>query len=126
MKVEREAAETWAGWFRALGDASRIMILNLLATSSRPRSVGEVVTALDIGQSTVSHHLKTLADVGFVVVERRGTSSLYRVNDRCLEYFPSAAQLVMGRVPTGRSAGDVPWLGPTRPAHPRVTRKVNR
>jgi len=34
-------------------------------------SVGEIVDAVDVGQSTVSHHLKLLADTGFVLVERR-------------------------------------------------------
>jgi hypothetical protein len=62
-------------------------------------TVGELVEAVDIGQSTVSHHLKLLTDVGFVLVERRGTSSLYRVNEHCLDYFPSAAEVVMGQLP---------------------------
>ena len=96
MNVDRETAAVWASWFRALGDPSRILVLNLLAAKAEPMSVGEIVDALDIGQSTVSHHLKQLADVGFVLVEERGTSNLYRVNDLCLECFPTAAELVMG------------------------------
>ncbi|MGI8692900.1 MAG: ArsR/SmtB family transcription factor, partial [Geodermatophilaceae bacterium] len=52
-----------------------------------------------VGQSTVSHHLAALAAVGFVQVRRRGTSSLYGVNPRCLDCFPSAADVVMGRRP---------------------------
>ena len=96
MNVDRDTAAVWASWFRALGDPSRILVLNLLAAKAEPMSVGEIVEALDIGQSTVSHHLKQLADVGFVLVEERGTSNLYRVNDLCLECFPTAAELVMG------------------------------
>ncbi|HJR86707.1 MAG TPA: metalloregulator ArsR/SmtB family transcription factor [Acidimicrobiia bacterium] len=96
MNVDRDTAAVWASWFRALGDPSRILVLNLLAAKGEPMSVGEIVEALDIGQSTVSHHLKQLADVGFVLVEERGTSNLYRVNDLCLECFPTAAELVMG------------------------------
>ena len=96
MNVDRDTATVWASWFRALGDPSRILVLNLLAAKGEPMSVGEIVEALDIGQSTVSHHLKQLADVGFVLVEERGTSNLYRVNDLCLECFPTAAELVMG------------------------------
>ena len=92
-------AETWALWFRALGDPSRLLILNLLAQADRPMSVGEIVDELDLAQSTVSHHLKTLGDVGFVLVDREVTSSWWRVNDRCLECFPSAAEVVMGRAP---------------------------
>jgi len=68
-------------------------------------SVGEIVEELDLAQSTVSHHLKTLADVGFLLVEREGTSSWWRVNERCITCFPSAAEVVMGRV----AAEVAPW-----------------
>ena len=105
MEIERGQAETWASWFRALGDPSRIMILNLLATSGRPLSVGEIVEVLGLAQSTVSHHLKILGEVGFALVEREVTVSWWRVNERCLACFPSAAEVVMGRVP----AGTAPW-----------------
>lgn len=99
MNVDRDEAETWAPWFRALGDPTRILILNLLAGTARQMSVGEIVEELDVGQSTVSHHLAILADTGFLLAERRGTSTLYCVNGRCLDCFPTAAELVMGRVP---------------------------
>jgi DNA-binding transcriptional ArsR family regulator len=104
MDITREDAATWATWFRALGDPTRILILNLLATEGRAMSVAEIVEAVDVGQSTVSHHLKTLGDVRFVLVDREGTSSWWRINDRCLDCFPTAAELVMGRLPT-----HAPW-----------------
>jgi DNA-binding transcriptional ArsR family regulator len=107
MDVTRDEAETWAPWFRALGDPSRILILNLLATAGRAMSVGEVVEALDLAQSTVSHHLKILGDVRFVLVERQGTASWWRINERCLSGFPSAAELVMGHIPAGAAPWDV-------------------
>jgi ArsR family transcriptional regulator, arsenate/arsenite/antimonite-responsive transcriptional repressor len=113
MDVDRTSAETWAGWFRALGDASRVLILNRLALAHRPMTVGEIVDAVDVGQSTVSHHLKVLAETGFVLVERRGNASLYRVNERCLEVFPSAAEVVMGKLPRVDPlprACAAPWL----------------
>ncbi len=113
MKVDRASADTWAPWFRCLGDPSRILILNRLALARRAMTVGELVDMLDIGQSTVSHHLKVLTDTGFVLLERRGTSSHYRVNDRCLDCFPSAAEVVMGRLPRYRSQGKprpAPWF----------------
>jgi DNA-binding transcriptional ArsR family regulator len=99
MQVDRVSAEVWASWFRALGDASRVLILNQLASARRPMTVGEIVDAVDVGQSTVSHHLKMLTGTGFVLVERRGNTSWFRVNERCLEVFPSAAEVVMGRLP---------------------------
>lgn len=113
MTVDRSSAEVWAGWFRALGDASRVLILNRLALARRPMTVGEIVDSVDVGQSTVSHHLKLLTETGFVLVERQGTSSLYRVNERCLAVFPSAAEVVMGRLPRYDplpAACAAPWL----------------
>ena len=106
MKLSRNDAETWAGWFRTLGDPSRIVILNLLATSDRALTVGEIVDVVDIGQSTVSHHLKILSETGFVHVAKSGTSSLYEVNRRCLEGFPTAAETVMGK-----ASAIAPWKG---------------
>lgn len=108
MNVSRLDAATWAPWFRALGDPSRILILNLLATQGRAMSVGEIVEALDLAQSTVSHHLKILGDVRFILVERSGTSSSWRINDRCLSCFPSTAELVMGRLPRDAAPWDEP------------------
>ena len=97
--VSRDDATTWAGWFKALGDPTRILILNLLATEARPMTTGEVVEAMDVGQSTVSHHLHILGETCFVHVERTGTQSWWRINERCLASFPSAAGLIMGRLP---------------------------
>jgi DNA-binding transcriptional ArsR family regulator len=116
MKVDRSSAEVWASWFRVLGDASRVLILHELAVARRPMTVGEIVAAVDVGQSTVSHHLKLLAETGFVHVERRGTNSLYRVNERCLEVLPSAAEVVMGQLPrydAGLAACTAPWQSET-------------
>jgi DNA-binding transcriptional ArsR family regulator len=99
MDVDRPSAEVWASWFRCLGDATRVLILNRLAVARRPMSVGEIVDAVDVGQPTVSHHLKILSEVGFVLVEQRANVRLYRVNEHCLAMFPSAAEVVMGRLP---------------------------
>ena len=67
-------------------------------------SVAEIVDAVDVGQSTVSHHLKILGDVRLPARRREGTSSWWRINENCLDCFPTAAELVMGRAPT-----DAPW-----------------
>jgi DNA-binding transcriptional ArsR family regulator len=62
MVLRREQAELYASWFRCLADPTRIQILNLLARERRPLSVGEIVSALEVGQSTVSEHLRRLAE----------------------------------------------------------------
>lgn len=92
----RDEAVEYASWFKALADATRIQIVSLLARRRTPMTVGDIVEAAGVGQSTVSHHLKILAEVGFVLVEHRGTARLYRINDSCVSCFPSAADVVMG------------------------------
>jgi DNA-binding transcriptional ArsR family regulator len=102
MDIDRASAETFAGWFRCLADPTRLQILHLLARERGPLRVGELVAALDVGQSTVSEHLRRLAETRFVLVEHRGTSSYFRVNERCIERFPSAIDLIMGKVRVDR------------------------
>jgi len=95
--LDRSTAAEYASWFRALADPSRVQIVEYLARQGRPMSVGELTEAVGLAQSTVSQHLKILADVRFVLVEASGNANLYRINDNCLACFPSAADVVMGR-----------------------------
>jgi ArsR family transcriptional regulator, arsenate/arsenite/antimonite-responsive transcriptional repressor len=104
--LDRGAAEEYASWFAALADGTRVQIVSLLARAGEPMTVGQIVAAVAVGQSTVSAHLKRLAEVGFVRAEHRGTASLYRINDACVDCFPTAADVVMGRpVPAAAAAG---------------------
>lgn len=102
MNISREQAELYATWFRCLADPTRIEILNLLASERRPLSVGEIVERVGVGQSTVSTHLRLLAETCFVLVEHRGTSSYFQINESCISCFPSAAEFVMGKVDAER------------------------
>jgi DNA-binding transcriptional ArsR family regulator len=95
--LDRVTAAEYASWFKALADATRVQIVSLLARRAEPMSVGAITEAVDVGQSTVSAHLKILAEVRFVLAERRGTSAFYKINDACVSCFPTAADVVMGR-----------------------------
>ena len=95
--LSRDTAETYAAWFKALADATRVQVVSLLARAGRPMTVKQIVAAVSVGQSTVSAHLRQLAAVGFVLAEDHGTSRFYRINQACVDCFPTAADLVMGR-----------------------------
>ncbi|MDG6106141.1 helix-turn-helix transcriptional regulator [Dactylosporangium aurantiacum] len=95
--LDRATAETYASWFRALADPSRVQIVEYLARQGKPLSVGEIVAAVGLAQSTVSQHLKVLTEVRFVLVEPVGTARHYRINTACIACFPSAADVVMGK-----------------------------
>jgi DNA-binding transcriptional ArsR family regulator len=95
--LDREVAQRYASWFRALADPSRIQIVEYLARRRAAVPVGEIVAAVGLAQSTVSQHLKILAEVRFVLVEPVGNARHYRINDSCIRCFPSAADVVMGK-----------------------------
>jgi DNA-binding transcriptional ArsR family regulator len=115
--LDRPTAAKYASWFKALADATRIQIVSLLARQGAPMNVGEIVAAVDVVQSTVSAHLKVLAEVGFVLAESRGPATYYRVNEACVECFPTAADVVMDRpVPAQPSPGSPG----ARPAQSRI------
>lgn len=73
----------------ALSDPTRGRLL--LALERQELTVTELSTALQLPQSSVSRHLKTLADEGWVVARADGTSRRYRMAVRALD--PAARQL---------------------------------
>ena len=95
--LARATAVEYASWFRALADPSRVQLVEYLARAKRAMSVGELVGAMGLAQSTVSQHLKILYEVRFVLAEQVGNARHYRINQACVGCFPSAADLVMGK-----------------------------
>lgn len=63
----------------ALGDPTRMRLL--LVLDRHELTVGELCAVLQLPQSTVSRHLKVLADDAWVVSRADGTSRQYRVPD---------------------------------------------
>lgn len=85
-KVSEVAPENLAGTaavFRALGDESRLQILNLLA--QKELCAGELLSSLSIVQSTLSHHMKILTESGIVKCKRQGKRSCYSIDKEALE-----------------------------------------
>ncbi len=91
-----DEATTYASWFACLAEPMRVRLLHAVAVAGRPVTVGELTEQLGISQSTCSHHVKVLADVGFVVTEREGRTTLISVNAACCSGLPHAADVVMG------------------------------
>jgi ArsR family transcriptional regulator len=78
--LSAEEAEETAGLFKALGDAARVRILNLLATSDGPVCVCNLTEPLGLTQPTVSHHLKRLTQAGLLRREQRGVWAYYSID----------------------------------------------
>jgi ArsR family transcriptional regulator len=64
---------------QALAAPSRLMILAQLR--ERPHAVSELVHAVGMEQSAVSHQLRLLKDIGLVVGERTGRRVVYSLYD---------------------------------------------
>lgn len=65
--------------FKALSDPTRLRILMLLL--QRELCVCELVFALKMGQSRISHQLRILRDVDLVEDTREGKWTNYRISD---------------------------------------------
>lgn len=79
--------------FKALGDSSRLRILNALRSGEQ--SVSELVDATDLGQANVSKHLQILHAHGFVARRKEGLYSLYSLAD---EHVFTLCDVMCGRL----------------------------
>lgn len=97
LSLDEGTAHTYAEWFATLSDPTRVRLLHAVATSSAgSMRVGDLAAALGISQSTCSHHVRRLAEVGYLVVDKVGTASVVTVNPACCTGLPHAADVVMG------------------------------
>lgn len=76
-------------WMTSLADVTRVRTMRLV--ERHELAVAELCSVLQLPQSTVSRHLKVLADVGWVAARSEGTSRLYSMAADRLD--PSARRL---------------------------------
>ena len=90
MPIDPQRARAVAALrFRALGDETRLRLLELLTAGER--SVADLMEATALGQSLVSHHLRTLRGAGLVTTRRDGRWIFYNINQPAL----ASAKLVL-------------------------------
>lgn len=71
MSAERAAA--LAAQFKAVADPNRLRLISIISASEGSEAcVCDLIEPLDLGQPTVSHHLKILVDAGILRREKRG------------------------------------------------------
>jgi DNA-binding transcriptional ArsR family regulator len=87
LPTAADGVGTVAKFFRALGDPTRLRLLEFLLHAEH--TVTECVAQVGLSQSRVSTHLACLADCGYVQVRRTGRNAFYTVAD------PRVADLVM-------------------------------
>nr|WP_311379725.1 metalloregulator ArsR/SmtB family transcription factor [Arthrobacter sp. ISL-48] len=76
--LSAEEAQGKAQAFKALADPNRLRLLSIVKASESGEScVCDLTEPLDLGQPTVSHHLRILVDAGLLNREKRGTWAYY-------------------------------------------------
>ena len=107
----QEAAAT-AARFAAMGHPRRIQLMNMLVRSGFPVCVCDLVAVTGWAQSTVSHHLKQLVDVGLLHRQQRGKWAYYSADHAGLASLaavvtvPDAGLELAGRL-SGPPGGDL-------------------
>jgi ArsR family transcriptional regulator len=86
---------------RALSDENRLRIVGML--TSGERCVCELTAALDLGQSLLSHHLKTLKDAGIVTDRREGRWVYYTLCCDALDELSLSLESLTPAVGAGRA-----------------------
>lgn len=66
--------------FKAFCDEKRLQILKLLQTGEK--CACSLLDELDIGQSTLSHHMRILCESGVVIARKEGKWSHYSIDEQ--------------------------------------------
>jgi ArsR family transcriptional regulator len=77
--LARHKAERLAAISNALGDPIRMQLVDVLRQHAGKVCVCELVPLFEVGQTTLSHHLKKLRQAGIVECERSGIWAFYYV-----------------------------------------------
>lgn len=90
-----EDAERIARVFKALGDATRIRLLSLIAAGDGGEAcICDLTAPVGLSQGTVSHHMKLLTDAGLVTRDQRGKWAYYAITDGALDAAADALRSV--------------------------------
>ncbi len=77
--LDEHVAAHVAELFRAFSDTSRVRLLSALV--ERELNVGTLAALIGLSESAVSHHLRSLRQVGLVKTRREGKEVYYRMDD---------------------------------------------
>ena len=107
----------------ALADPTRLAIVRQLASESETCAC-DFTSCCDVGQPTVSHHLRVLREAGIVTSERRGQWIFYRLDAAVSERLGALARglvpgglIALGDARAGRGAAARPAAPMSAPAN---------
>jgi ArsR family transcriptional regulator len=78
--------------FKALSDETRLKIIDMLSCGEM--CACDILEKVNISQSTLSYHMKTLTDCGVINVTRDGSWMRYSLNNERLEMIVSFMKVI--------------------------------
>ncbi|UPO78138.1 metalloregulator ArsR/SmtB family transcription factor [Arthrobacter sp. Helios] len=102
--LEPARAEAVAKLFKAVADPNRVRILSIISASPGAEAcVCDLTEQLQLGQPTISHHLKIMVAAGLLHREKRGVWAHYSLVPGALEKLAGSVQEL--DVPAGYPQG---------------------
>lgn len=90
---QEDSLGAMAEFFSTLADSTRIKIVSALSIS--PMCVNDISAVLELNQTTVSHQLKNLKNIGVVKCKRQGKIAFYSLCDKnILDVMMSAVNFI--------------------------------
>ena len=79
LSLDEETASRIAELFGTLSDTTSLRIISVIFTSEQ--SVGAIAEAINLSESAVSHHLRSMRQLRIVSSRREGKHIYYRLDD---------------------------------------------
>lgn len=97
-----------ARFFKALGDETRLRLVDLLARqeSGQALCVGRLAGELDTTPANVSQHLRVLKDLGLIRAERRGYHIHYFLDPERLALYQRLMRDLLQQDPLSKTESD--------------------
>lgn len=96
-RLRSRATKTFVALFKALGDETRLEMVGLLAAEGAELCVCDIESHFDLGQPTISHHLRILREARVVTSDRRGTWVYYALAEDVRERLVTFQALLRRR-----------------------------
>ncbi|WP_419890967.1 ArsR/SmtB family transcription factor [Paenibacillus xylanexedens] len=81
--IDRETSSEMADWFKAFSDPTRLRIIDALL--QKELCVHDLTVLLDMGQSAISHQLRSLRNMRIVKRRKEGKTVYYSLDDTHIE-----------------------------------------
>ncbi|MUG47255.1 ArsR/SmtB family transcription factor [Paenibacillus woosongensis] len=81
--MDQETSSEMANWFKTFSDPTRLRIMDALL--KKELCVQDLTVLLDMGQSAISHQLRTLRNMRIVKRRKAGKTVFYSLDDEHIE-----------------------------------------